>query len=67
MTRIKAIITDATRGGVSTKTIDANREDYKVLLSPIYTGICGTDRGIVSGNIRVIDLAYRFMTENEVV
>ncbi len=52
MTRIKAIITDASRGGVSTKTIDANREDYKVLLSPIYTGICGTDRGIVSGSLK---------------
>ena len=52
MTRIKAVITNAPDGGVSVKTIEVERSSYKVLLSPIYTGVCGTDRGIVASSLK---------------
>ncbi|MGC8515414.1 MAG: glucose 1-dehydrogenase [Thermoplasmata archaeon] len=52
MTSIKAIVTNAPDGGVSVKTINTKVANYKVLLSPIYTGVCGTDRGIVSSSLK---------------
>ncbi len=51
MSNIKALVTDAPKGGVSLKTIQSNTDKYDVLLSPLYTGVCGTDRGIVSGSL----------------
>jgi glucose/galactose 1-dehydrogenase (NADP+)/aldose 1-dehydrogenase [NAD(P)+] len=52
MPSIKAIVTNAPDGGVSVKTINTDISRYKVLLSPIYTGVCGTDRGIVSSSLK---------------
>ena len=52
MSQIKAIVTNAPAGGVKSTKINGDYGDYKVLLSPLYTGVCGTDRGIVSGSLR---------------
>ena len=52
MPSIKAIVTNAPDGGVSVKTINTDISSYKVLISPIYTGVCGTDRGIVSSSLK---------------
>ncbi len=48
---VDAIITDAPKGGVSFSKIDVKEEGFPVMLKPIYTGICGTDRGIVAGSL----------------
>jgi len=45
---VKAITTNPPRWGVAFETVEIN-EQLPVKLKPIYTGICGTDRGIVSG------------------
>lgn len=53
MASISAITTNAPQGGVSFRNVDiALPEKYDVILEPLYTGICGTDRGIVSGSLR---------------
>ncbi|MCY0852040.1 MAG: glucose/galactose 1-dehydrogenase [Thermoplasma acidophilum] len=50
MTEQKAIVTDAPKGGVKYTTIDMPEpEHYDAKLSPVYIGICGTDRGEVAG------------------
>lgn len=51
MSQIKAIVTNAPNGGVKVRQLEFDPGEYKVLLSPLYTGVCGTDRGIVSGSL----------------
>ncbi len=48
---VDAILTDAPKGGVIFSKIEVREEDFPVTLKPIYTGICGTDRGIVAGSL----------------
>jgi glucose/galactose 1-dehydrogenase (NADP+) len=52
MTSVKAIVTNAPNGGVAVKTVNTDTSNYMVLLSPIYTGVCGTDRGIVLSSLK---------------
>ncbi|MGC8609612.1 MAG: alcohol dehydrogenase catalytic domain-containing protein, partial [Thermoplasmata archaeon] len=53
MESINAIITNAPQGGVKyTKVQQEVPQDYEIKLRPLYTGICGTDRGIVSGSLQ---------------
>lgn len=50
MTSIKAVTTRAPGGGISYGDMDLKEPDkYEAKLKPIYTGICGTDRGIARG------------------
>lgn len=52
MEEISAITTNAPGGGVQFRKLNLPvPEKYDVLLKPIYTGICGTDRGLVSGSL----------------
>ncbi len=52
METISAVTTAAPNGGVKFRTVDIPLpENYDVILEPLYTGICGTDRGIVSGSL----------------
>ncbi len=51
MSQVRAVVTNAPQGGVKLQEIDTDLDNYSVLLSPLYTGICGTDRGIVSGSL----------------
>lgn len=44
-----AYVTKAPEGSIDYKKIKINSEIGDVLLKPILTGICGTDRGIVNG------------------
>ncbi|MCL4328062.1 MAG: glucose 1-dehydrogenase [Candidatus Thermoplasmatota archaeon] len=54
MSGINAVTTNAPKGGVRYERVTV-REDGPVGLSPIYTGICGTDRGMVLGHL---DFSY---------
>ncbi len=54
MTKVQAITTEAPKGGVKFQTVDVE-DNGPVELSPMYTGICGTDRGMVTGRL---DFAY---------
>ena len=50
MTKVKAITTNAPAGGAVYEDFEIPvPEHYSAKLKTIYTGICGTDRGIVSG------------------
>ncbi len=50
MSSIMALTTRAPDGGVSYERINIDDpENYEVKLEPVFTGICGTDRGIVRG------------------
>lgn len=49
--QVRAISTDAPKGGVKTETMDIDTSDFPVILKPVLTGICGTDRGIVNGSL----------------
>lgn len=52
MSSIMGITTDAPSGGVEYRTISLDEpEKFEVKLKPVFTGICGTDRGIVSGSL----------------
>lgn len=52
MTSVSAIVTNAPSGGASYKAVNISLpEKYDVILEPLYTGICGTDRGIVAGSL----------------
>ncbi len=46
--KVEAITTIPKKWGVSYGSVEID-EDFPVKLRPVYTGICGTDRGIVSG------------------
>jgi glucose/galactose 1-dehydrogenase (NADP+) len=48
---LKAIVTDAPHGGVWLREINEPVEHGDVLVQTVYTGVCGTDRGIVSGSL----------------
>ncbi|AAT43655.1 glucose/galactose 1-dehydrogenase [Picrophilus oshimae] len=49
---VRAIITNAPNGGVKIENVNINEpEHYEVKLRPVYTGLCGTDRGEVLGNL----------------
>lgn len=48
---VDAILTDAPKGGVYFSKIDVKDEAFPVRLTPVYTGICGTDRGMVAGSL----------------
>ncbi len=53
MDDVSAITTNAPDGGVNYRTVNiAVPEKYDVILEPLYTGICGTDRGIANGSLR---------------
>lgn len=53
MEGVSAITTVAPDGGVQYRTVNIPLpENYDVILEPLYTGICGTDRGIVSGSLQ---------------
>ncbi len=53
METVNAIVTNAPQGGVKYTKIDQDVPvDYEVKMKPLYTGICGTDRGIVSGALQ---------------
>ncbi|GGM72924.1 alcohol dehydrogenase [Thermogymnomonas acidicola] len=53
MAQVNAILTDAPKGGVRYGKIDIRDEEgANAKLEPVYTGICGTDRGIVSGSLQ---------------
>lgn len=50
MSSLMALTTHAPDGGVSYERMDiSDPESYEVKLEPIFTGVCGTDRGIVRG------------------
>ncbi len=50
MNSLMAITTSAPKGGVRYERISMeDPPDYEVKLKPVFTGICGTDRGMVSG------------------
>lgn len=49
MTRVFSITSPAPKGGVEFKQVDIEYDQMPVILKPLYTGICGTDRGIVGG------------------
>lgn len=49
MTFYRSITTNAPEGGVEYGKIDLDLSGYEVILKPVLTGICGTDRGIVNG------------------
>lgn len=51
MGRVYSITSPAPKGGISYKQITVDYENMPVILKPIYTGICGTDRGIVKGSL----------------
>lgn len=52
MSSVMALTTRAPRGGVTYESIDLEEpENFEVKLKPVYTGICGTDRGIVRGSL----------------
>lgn len=45
-----AVTTKAPEGGVKYESVELGEpDDFEVKLKPVYTGICGTDRGIVRG------------------
>ena len=54
MTGVNAITTKAPSGGVEYRKVDIE-ESGPLELSPIYTGICGTDKGMATGRL---DFAY---------
>lgn len=50
MSSVMALTTRAPDGGVTYESINIEEpENFEVKLKPVYTGICGTDRGIVRG------------------
>ena len=51
MGEIGAYYTDAPGGGINFNTVKISGEGGNVLLKPLLTGICGTDRGIVNGSL----------------
>lgn len=53
MSSIMALTTHAPEGGVSYESFEIRKpDDFEVKLKPVYTGICGTDRGIVRGALQ---------------
>ena len=48
--KVDAITTEPPKWGVKYEDIDVE-ENLPIKLKPVYTGICGTDRGIVSGSL----------------
>ncbi len=61
---IRSIVTDAPQGGVQIESRDVDYSDFPVILKPILTGICGTDRGIVNG---ALPFAYNPHGENRLI
>ncbi len=61
---VRAIVTDAPRGGVKLDSMDMDFHDFPVVLKPVLTGICGTDRGIVNGSL---PFAYNPHGENRLI
>lgn len=52
MSDVNAITTNAPIGGVKYQSVTLKEpESFEAKLRPIYTGVCGTDRGIVSGSL----------------
>ncbi|WP_393972214.1 glucose 1-dehydrogenase [Oxyplasma meridianum] len=52
MSKVKAITTDAPTGGVVFGDFELpDPEHYSAKLKTIYSGICGTDRGMVAGSL----------------
>lgn len=50
MSSVMAITTDAPKGGVKYESVSlVDPSEFEVKLKPVYTGICGTDRGMVAG------------------
>lgn len=52
MVKVGSITSPAPKGGVTFKQMDIDYEGMPIILKPVYTGICGTDRGIVSGGLQ---------------
>lgn len=53
MEDVSAITTVAPNGGAKYRPVNIPLPDsYDLILEPVYTGICGTDRGIVSGSLQ---------------
>lgn len=48
---VKALVTNAPGGGIEYSDVDIQEEKNDLILRPVYTGICGTDRGIVNGSL----------------
>lgn len=49
MEQVMALVTNAPSGGVNSRKVNITGESGDLVLQPIYTGICGTDRGIIAG------------------
>ncbi len=49
MAECRAYVTDAPRGKVEYRSVQISNENGNVMLKPLLTGICGTDRGIARG------------------
>ncbi|MCL4335073.1 MAG: alcohol dehydrogenase catalytic domain-containing protein [Candidatus Thermoplasmatota archaeon] len=48
---VHALLTNAPGGGIDYRDVIIEEEEHDLVLSPLYTGICGTDRGIVNGSL----------------
>ncbi|WMT51902.1 MAG: glucose 1-dehydrogenase [Ferroplasma sp.] len=49
---VNALTTNAPSGGIEFHNVQiSDPKDFEVKLKPLYTGICGTDRGEVHGNL----------------
>ncbi|MEM0158401.1 MAG: glucose 1-dehydrogenase [Thermoplasmataceae archaeon] len=52
MVTVKSITTPAPSGGVSFEQTQYDEDEFPVILQPLFTGICGTDRGIVNASLQ---------------
>ncbi|HLH85316.1 MAG TPA: alcohol dehydrogenase catalytic domain-containing protein, partial [Thermoplasmataceae archaeon] len=52
MVSVKSITTPAPNGGVRVEQTQFDEKSFQVILKPLFTGICGTDRGIVNGALQ---------------
>lgn len=51
MDQVMALVTNAPSGGAISRSVTITGETGDILLKPLYTGICGTDRGIIAGKL----------------
>ena len=49
---VNALTTNAPSGGIEFHNVEIpDQKDFEIKLKPLYTGICGTDRGEVNGSL----------------
>jgi len=51
MEPVSAFVTDAPSGGVRKVRTEISDDPGDLVIQPLYTGICGTDRGIIAGSL----------------